>query len=157
MNTITLDNSTYNDVEAYARLNNISVTEAIKNGIKILLSQFKARTVSARVRLEQRIDELEHLQANWDNENAPSISSKACQFSREVLRNTSDALLDGLAIFPNTNGKILMQWRTENGDACLSILDDAFAYDVNYGKSEKSGVLPKSQISVFLNELKNIV
>lgn len=156
MNTITLDNRTYNDVAAYARLNNISVAEAIKSGFKLLLAQFKAKTESVRARLEQRIDELEHLQVNWDNEDAPSISSKACQFSREVLHGTSDALLAGLAIFPNTNGKILMQWQTANGDACLSILDDTFAYDINYGNSEKSGVLPMSQISVFLNELKNI-
>ena len=125
MNTITLDNSTYNDV-------------------------------ATRVRLEQRIGELEHLQANWDKDNAPRISPKACQFSREVLRETSDALLDGLAIFPNTNGKILMQWKTAHGDACLSILDDTFAYDVNYGKTEKSDVLPMSQLATFFDELKNI-
>lgn len=156
MNTITLDNSTYNDVATFARYNNISVAEAVKAGLKMLLEQFKVKNNPQRVRLQDRVEEIEALPENWDYNNAPAISKDACDFSRKVLASCDDALLSGLAIFPNTNGKVLMQWKTLRGDACLSILENEFAYDVNSCDGEVSGVLPFSQVHTFLDELKSI-
>lgn len=37
MNTVTLDNGIYNSVADYARLNNISVSEAVKTGMQVFL------------------------------------------------------------------------------------------------------------------------
>lgn len=37
MNTITLDNGIYNSVAAYARLHNMSVSEAVKTGMQVFL------------------------------------------------------------------------------------------------------------------------
>ena len=65
-------------------------------------------------------------------------------------------ITSGITIFPNTNGYILMQWKTSRGDACLSILSDRIVYDVNYGEIEKEGILPLSELSKFLEVLKNI-
>lgn len=45
---IVLDNSTYNDAALYAKLNNISIADALKAGMKFLMENFKmqARVVS---------------------------------------------------------------------------------------------------------------
>lgn len=37
MNTITLDSRIYNSVAAYARLHNMSVSEAVKTGMQVFL------------------------------------------------------------------------------------------------------------------------
>ena len=109
-----------------------------------------------RKRLEKRILELRDLPANWDCAGSPSISSEACDYSQKVVSSCSESLLQGLAIFPNTNGYILMQWKTSKGNACLSILSDRIVYDVNYGGIEKEGILPLSEFPDFLEVLKNI-
>ena len=109
-----------------------------------------------RQRLEKRILELRDLLANWDYAGSPSVSSEACDYSRKVVACCSESLLQGLAIFPNTNGYILMQWKTSKGDACLSILSDRIVYDVNYGEIEKEGILQLSELPKFLEVLKNI-
>ena len=38
---IVLDNSTYNDAALYAKLNNISIADALKAGMKFLMENFK--------------------------------------------------------------------------------------------------------------------
>ena len=42
MATIYLDNTTYNEAALYAKLNNISISEAIKAGMKALMNNIKA-------------------------------------------------------------------------------------------------------------------
>ena len=44
MNAVTLDNRTYNDMAAYARLNNISIAEAVNQGLHAFLNMFKTRS-----------------------------------------------------------------------------------------------------------------
>ena len=39
MNTITLDNSTYQQVETYAKLNNLDITEVVRNSILAFLKK----------------------------------------------------------------------------------------------------------------------
>ncbi len=48
MTTITLDNATYNDAMLYAKLNNISIADALKAGMKFLMenSKIQAEEVS---------------------------------------------------------------------------------------------------------------
>lgn len=46
MATIYLDNSTYNDAVLYAQLHNISVSDAIKAGMKSLLGCLKTKSKS---------------------------------------------------------------------------------------------------------------
>lgn len=41
MATITLDNATYNDAVLYAKLNNISIADALKAGMKFLMEKSK--------------------------------------------------------------------------------------------------------------------
>ena len=43
MNTITIDNNTYNSIVRYAKLNNISVSEAVVTGLNSFLEKFKDR------------------------------------------------------------------------------------------------------------------
>jgi len=43
MNTITIDNNTYNNIVRYAQLNNISVSEAVVTGLNTFLEKFKEK------------------------------------------------------------------------------------------------------------------
>lgn len=47
MNAVTLDNRTYNDMAAYARLNNISISEAVNQGLQAFLKMFKTKSTEA--------------------------------------------------------------------------------------------------------------
>lgn len=47
MNTITLDNGIYNSVAAYARLHNMSVSEAVKTGMQVFLEIIGKNNVAA--------------------------------------------------------------------------------------------------------------
>jgi hypothetical protein len=157
MATLVLDNTLYQGYATIAEQNNISVTDAMAEALRLLKQQLKKKpSLSLRQRLEKRILELRDLPVNWDYAGSPSISSEACDYSQKVVSSCSESLLQGLAIFPNTNGYILMQWKTSKGDACLSILSDRIVYDVNYGEIEKEGILPLSELSKFLEVLKNI-
>lgn len=44
MATIYLDNTTYNEAALYAKLNNISISEAIKAGMKALMNNIRANS-----------------------------------------------------------------------------------------------------------------
>jgi hypothetical protein len=48
MNTITLDNKTYDAVVAYAKTNNVTVAEVVKAGINLLKAQFGKKDTSSR-------------------------------------------------------------------------------------------------------------
>ncbi len=43
MNTITIDNNTYNSIVRYAQQNNISVSEAVVTGLNSFLEKFKEK------------------------------------------------------------------------------------------------------------------
>jgi hypothetical protein len=43
MNTITIDNNTYDSIARYAKLNNISVSEAVVTGLNSFLEKFKEK------------------------------------------------------------------------------------------------------------------
>ncbi len=48
MNTITLDNKTYDAVVAYAKTNNVTVAEVVKAGMNLLKTQFGKKEISSR-------------------------------------------------------------------------------------------------------------
>lgn len=157
MAELILDNKTYQAYVSIAEQNNISVTDAFKEALLLLKQHFrKSPRSSVRQRLEERIGELRALSSNWDNAGSPAISASACDMAKKVVEACDDALLQGLAIFPNTNGYVLMQWKTRKGDACLSILGDRMVCYINYRDQEKEGVLALSEITGFINELKHI-
>ncbi len=47
MATIILDNNTYNDAALYAKLNNISIADALKASVKFLMENFKLQSMAA--------------------------------------------------------------------------------------------------------------
>ncbi len=155
MAELVLDNKTYQAYVNIAEQNNISVTDALKEALLLLKQHLRMSTKSSlRRRLEGRIGELRALSPNWDSAGSPAISSSACDIASKVLGACDDDLLQGLAIFPNTNGYVLMQWKTHKGDACLSILEDRMVYDIRYSDKEKEGVLSLSETMRFIKELK---
>lgn len=158
MATLTLDNKLYQAYETIAEQNNISVVDAMREALRLLRQHIKKTAKSStRKRLESRIEELRSLSSNWDYAGAQAISPSVCNHVSEILAACDDKLLEGLAIFPNINGNVLMQWETSKGDACLSILSDKVVYDVNYGEEEKGGSLSFSEVPAFLSILNNIV
>lgn len=159
MATLTLDNKIYQAYEAIAEQNNISVADVMKEALRILSHGKhlnKTTRVSVRKRLENRIEELRGLPSNWDYTGSPVISQLACDSASKILASCEDKLLNGLAVFPNINGGILMQWKTSKGDACLSILNDRIVYDVNCDNIEKEGSISLSNINAFLEILEDI-
>ncbi len=158
MATLTLDNKIYQAYASIAEQNNISITDAMKEALRLLRLHLKKPQKSfLRKRLEERVDELRALPVNWDSAEAPALSSLACNFTAKVLAACDDKMLQGLAIFPNTNGGVLMQWQTSKGDACLSILDDKFVYDISYGETEEGAMSSFSELNGFVAKLKHIV
>ena len=113
MATLVLDNTLYQGYATIAEQNNISVTDDMTEALRLLKQQLKKKpSLSLNQRLEKRILEFRDLPANWDYEGYPSISSEACDYSQKVVASCSESILQGLTIFPNTNGNILMQWKT---------------------------------------------
>ena len=117
MATLVLDNTLYQCYATIAEQNNINVTDDMTEALRLLKQQLKKKpSLSLNQRLEKRILEFRDLPANWDYEGYPSISSEACDYSQKVVASCSESILQGLKIFPNTNGNILMQWKTFKGD-----------------------------------------
>ena len=159
MATLTLDNKIYQAYETIAEQNNISVADVMKEALRLLVRgkhlNMTAKT-SVRKLLEKRLEEIRDLPLNWDYAGAPVISPLVCDSASKILAACNDKLLRGLAVFPNVNGGILMQWKTSKGDACLSILNDRIVYDVNCGDIEKDGFISLSNINTFLEILEGI-
>ena len=117
MATLVLDNTLYQCYATIAEQNNTNVTDDMTEALRLLKQQLKKKpSLSLNQRLEKRILEFRDLPANWDYEGYPSISSEACDYSQKVVASCSESILQGLTIFPNTNGNILMQWKTFKGD-----------------------------------------
>ena len=154
MAELVLDNKTYQAYVNIAEQNNISVTDAIREALLLLKQHFRKSTKSSlRKHLEERIEELRSLSSNWDYLGSPAISASACDMAARVLAACEDTFLQGLAIFPNSNGYVLMQWRTNKGEACLSILSDRLVYDIIYVGNEKSGILSLSDTDIFIKKI----
>ena len=75
MATLVLDNTLYQGYATIAEQNNISVTDAMAEALRLLKQQLKKKpSFSLRQRLEKRILELRGLPANWDYEGSSSKS-----------------------------------------------------------------------------------
>ena len=86
MATLVLDNTLYQGYATIAEQNNISVTDAMAEALRLLKQQLKKKTsLSLRQRLEKRIHELRDLPANWDYAGSPTISSEACVIHRRLF------------------------------------------------------------------------
>ena len=82
MATLVLDNTLYQCYATIAEQNNINVTDAMTETLRLLKQQLKKKpSLSLSQRLEKRILELRDLPANWDYEGSPSISSEACDYN----------------------------------------------------------------------------
>ena len=67
MATLVLDNTLYQGYATIAEQNNISVTDAMAEALRLLKQHLKKKpSPSLRQRLEKRILELRDLTANWD-------------------------------------------------------------------------------------------
>ena len=155
MNTVTLNPSIYSEASRYALSHHVSLEDLVESCLKTVLFKqtFKSRL---RERLESKLQGIRALKENWDDNNAPEISTVACDMASSVLEECDDDLLNGLAIFPNTSGNIFMQWRTAKGRACLGISDVNLFYDVVSPDGKIVNTISVGEISVFMRDLKKI-
>lgn len=157
MNSITIDQNLYRGIENYAIEHNTSIREVIEKCLTKWLGKTAKAESPTRKRLMERIQHIRSLKDNWDNQNAPRISTDICNQASRLIQQCSDSELNGLAIFPNTSDGIFMQWRTDMGHACLAITTDSCYYDVTAQGSHKTGELANNELSTFRNILKNIM
>lgn len=86
MNTITLDDSTYNDISLYAQRNGITIAEALKVSVRTFLVNFKGEQktvteqsyyISPKVKaLEVNFKCPEDLSSNYKEELAGALTEK---------------------------------------------------------------------------------
>ena len=67
MNTVTLDNATYNEMYAYARLNNVSITDLLKTSWKGFMEYVKSKNRVQAAKLADQ-DFLDCFSGDWENE-----------------------------------------------------------------------------------------
>ena len=155
MNTVTLNPTLYSEASRYALSHHVSLEDLVERCLKAVL--FKKIVKSPlRKRLETKLQSIRALNENWDHNDAPKISISVCDVASGVLEKCCDEQLNGLAIFPNINGNIFMQWRTAKGRACLGISDEKLFYDVVFSEGKIVNTTTVEEISVFMRDLKNI-
>lgn len=53
MNTITIDNNTYHDIEAFAQVNNLDVADVVKKSFRFFIEEFKSAKSQSKASLYQ--------------------------------------------------------------------------------------------------------
>lgn len=167
MSTITVDQATYNEAEAFARLHNISVSDAIKTGLELLFKQFKSKThaanniaiPTAKKAVINDIEALKKLEANWDGYGAMPILATSINNAKEIVLNkiiSADNIED---IQPNPNGTVTITWSKENNQVCLEVGTEKMSFfaDINgktsYSKTEKVTKENTLKLASYVNQL----
>lgn len=167
MSTITVDQATYNEAEAFARLHNISVSDAIKSGLELLFKQFKSKAYvandaiipAAKKAVINDIEALKGLEANWDGYGAMPILITSIDNAKEIVLNkiiSADNIED---IQPNPNGTVTIIWSKKNNQVCLEVGTEKMAFfaDINgktsYSKTEKITKENTLKLATYVNQL----
>lgn len=167
MSTITVDQATYNEAEAFARLHNISVSDAIKTGLELLFKQFKSKThavnniaiPTAKKAVINDIEALNELEANWDGYGAMPILTTSIDNAKEIVLNkiiSADNIED---IQPNPNGTVTITWSKKNNQVCLEVGTEKMSFfaDINgktsYSKTEKVTKENTLKLASYVNQL----
>lgn len=167
MSTVTVDQATYNEAEAFARLHNISVSDAIKTGLELLFKQFKSKThaanntaiPTAKKAVINDIEALKELEANWDGYGAMPILVTSINNAKEIVLNkiiSADNIED---IQPNPNGTVTITWSKKNNQVCLEVGTEMMSYfadidgKVSYSQTEKVTKENTLKLAAYVNQL----
>lgn len=167
MSTITVDQATYNEAEAFARLHNISVSDAIKTGLELLFKQFKSKThaanntaiSNAKKAVINDIEALKDLESNWDGYGAMPILTTSIDNAKEIVLNkiiSADNIED---IQPNPNGTVTITWSKKNNQVCLEVGTEMMSYfadidgKVSYSQTEKVTNENTLKLAAYVNQL----
>lgn len=167
MSTITVDQATYNEAEAFARLHNISVSDAIKTGLELLFKQFKSKThaanntaiPTAKKAVIKDIEALKELEANWDGYGAMPILTASIDNAKEIVLNkiiSADNIED---IQPNPNGTVTITWSKKNNQVCLEVGTEMMSYfadidgKISYSQTEKVTNENTLKLAAYVNQL----
>lgn len=167
MSTITVDQATYNEAEAFARLHNISVSDAIKTGLELLFKQFKSKThtanntaiPNAKKAVINDIEALKDLESNWDGYGAMPILTTSIDNAKEIVLNkiiSADNIED---IQPNPNGTVTITWSKKNNQVCLEVGTEMMSYfadidgKVSYSQTEKVTNENTLKLAAYVNQL----
>ena len=167
MSTVTVDQATYNEAEAFARLHNISVSDAIKTGLELLFKQFKSKThaanntaiPTAKKAVINDIEALKELEANRDGYGAMPILVTSINNAKEIVLNkiiSADNIED---IQPNPNGTVTITWSKKNNQVCLEVGTEMMSYfadidgKVSYSQTEKVTKENTLKLAAYVNQL----
>lgn len=113
-------------------------------------SRKEEATPKANLRHKARIDELAALKSNWDDDNALPIEKQTIKNARVLIDKANEADLKDWVIFPDTNGTILLENKTN--DATISLGNKSFSF---ISKSLR-GSNQKYSVSALLNTIRTI-
>ncbi len=86
----------------------------------------KPRLTAVQKRQLARLDELERLECDWDDEGAPPMEPKATANVRSLIMTKGGALLSDWVIFPALNGTYQLQ--AKHREAVISVGNEDYSY-----------------------------
>lgn len=167
MSTITVDQVTYNEAEAFARLHNISVSDAIKTGLELLFKQFKSKThaanntaiPTAKKAVINDIEALKELKANWDGYGAIPVLAASIDNAKKIVLNKIIAADNIEDVQPNPNGTVTITWSKSNNQVCLEVGTEMMSYfadidgKTSYSQTEKVSNENTLKLAAYVNQL----
>ena len=86
-------------------------------------------------KFQARINELSMLRDNWDYEGAKPIHATVCRQAKALVVRLSENILKSLVVFPDVDGTLLFDVRSNNSHSTIFVCDNFFSYIVK----KKSG------------------
>ena len=103
-------------------------------------------------RMKARLGELAELSQGWDGNNAKPISSRVYNNMQAVLLSCQDNDIERWVLFPDVNGNLYLDLKSDDVDAGIILSDKSFSYFTD-DKDEKD--IPFSP-DIFMQVLRSI-
>ncbi len=75
-----------------------------------------------------RINELSMLRDNWDYEGAKPIHATVCRQAKALVVRLSENILKSLVVFPDVDGTLLFDVRSDSSHSTIFVCDNFFSY-----------------------------
>jgi hypothetical protein len=103
-------------------------------------------------RMKARLSELSTLSRGWDGNNAQPISPRTCDNMQAVLMSCNDEDIEHWVLFPDVDGRLYLDLKSDDVDAGVILSDKSFSYFAGDKDGEDIPFAP----DVFVQVLRNI-
>ncbi|MBR6187594.1 MAG: hypothetical protein IKQ59_01365 [Prevotella sp.] len=79
-------------------------------------------------RMKARLGELSKLSQGWDGNNAQPVSTRVCNNMQAVLLCCQDNDIEQWTLFPDINGNLYLDLKSDDVDAGIILSDKSFSY-----------------------------